>query len=117
MESEKKRRVKLKGVLEHTSTSVEIKDDGSLVVEFYDFSDEAQNRFGNDVAYTLTVNSSDKDKILLHLMSKHGLKSDLQNKDELLLQLIEEQFRDYYGIQEWFKINEIPYQKDFDPWA
>ena len=36
------KRVKLKGVLEGTASSVEIKGDGSLVVEVYDFSDEAE---------------------------------------------------------------------------
>lgn len=35
------KRVKLKGVLECTASSVEIKVDGSLVVEVYDSSDEA----------------------------------------------------------------------------
>ena len=49
------KRVKLKGVLERTASSVEIKGDGSLVVEVYDFSDDAEQWFGNDVAFLLKV--------------------------------------------------------------
>jgi hypothetical protein len=116
MSKETKKRVKLKGGFEHTASSVEIKDDGSLVVEFYDFSDQAERSFGNDVAYILTVNASDKEKVLA-LMNKQAIATDSQNKDELLLQLLEENFNSYFDIQEWFQVNGITYRKDFDPWA
>jgi hypothetical protein len=44
------KRMKLKGVLERTASFIEVKGDGSLVVELYDFSDKAEEWFGNDVA-------------------------------------------------------------------
>lgn len=43
--------VKLKGVLKSTASSVEIKIDGRLVAELYDFNNEAEKRLGNDVAF------------------------------------------------------------------
>lgn len=63
------KRVKLKGVLERTASSVEIKGDGSLVVEVYDFSDDAEQWFGNDVAFLLKVSSADKSRMLSWLMA------------------------------------------------
>lgn len=63
------KRVKLKGVLERTASSIEIKGDGSLVVEVYDFSDEAEQWFGNDVAFLLKVSSADKSRMLSCLMA------------------------------------------------
>jgi hypothetical protein len=63
------KRVKLKGVLERAASSVEIKGDGSLVVEVYDFSDEAEQWFGNDVAFLLKVSSADKSRMLSWLMA------------------------------------------------
>jgi len=30
-------------------------EDGRLKVEYYDFSESAQRLFGNDIAYTITV--------------------------------------------------------------
>jgi hypothetical protein len=115
MDKEKKR-VKLKGVLENTTTSVEIMDDGSMVIEFYDFSKEAESSFGNDVAYILTVNCSEKEKVLLRLAKKQEMTDNL-DKDKILLRLMEEQFKDYFEIQEWLQANGIEYRKSFDPWA
>src|SRR5690606_30042714 len=49
------RRVKLRGLLERTASTVEVRSDGALVVELYDFSPNAHAWFGNDVAFLLTV--------------------------------------------------------------
>ena len=37
--------------------------------------------------------------------------------DELLLQLLKEQFADYYAVKQWLEQNKIPFQKEFDSWA
>lgn len=113
MKETKNLRVKLKDRLQKTSTFLEIRRDGSLVVDFYDFSEEANNTFGNDVAYVLTVKAFDKDKILSYLIEKEADASNL-DKDELLLQLMQERFNSYFEIQKWFQENKIPYKKDFD---
>ncbi len=117
MSEDTQNRVKLKGVLEHTASSAEIKSDGSLVVELYDFSSEAEQFFGNDVAFLLIVSASDKDKVLSRLMEKQAQTPDIANPDELLLRLLKDRFVDYYAVKQWLEENGIPYQKEFDSWA
>lgn len=112
-----KKRVKLKGVLAQTASSAEIKSDGSLVIELYDFSDEAQNWFGNDVAFLLTITADDKGKVLSWLMAGKNQRSGAADGDELLLELIKERFDDYYAVESWLEENNIQYQKEFDSWA
>lgn len=111
------KRMKLKGVLQRTASSVEIKRDGSLVVELYDFSDAAEQWFGNDVAFMLKVSSADKNRMLSCLMSGQNEIAESLDRDELLLQLLKEQFADYFAVKEWLEQNEIPFQKEFDSWA
>jgi len=45
------RRVKLKGGSKHTGHTIEMKPDGTLVAELYDFSDDADEALGGDVAW------------------------------------------------------------------
>lgn len=111
------RRVKLRGVLERTASSAEIKSDGGLTVELYDFSREAEEMFGNDVAFLLKISSDDKNKILLRLMAERSQMSDTPDRDGLLLRLLQERFADYYEVKRWLEENEIPFQKEFDSWA
>lgn len=59
----------LSGNLARATSSIEIKADGRLVVEFYDFSDEAQTMLGRDVSYLLTVQAEDKDRLLQSLLA------------------------------------------------
>ena len=111
------KRVKLKGVLERTASSAEIRSDGSLVIELYDFSGEAEMRFGNDVAFLLTITADDKGRMLSRLMAGRGEGPGVPDGDELLLRLIRERFADYYAVKQWLDESQIPYQKEFDSWA
>ncbi|MEW6733624.1 MAG: hypothetical protein AB1489_20005 [Acidobacteriota bacterium] len=111
------KKIKLNGGLENTVSTVEIRDDRSLVIEFYDFSPEAENLLGNDVAYTLTIDVTTKIRVLARLMEENGLIPNFLEDDDLLLQLLEERFKDYFGVQEWLQTNGIAYRKEFDPWA
>jgi hypothetical protein len=111
------KRVKLKGLLPQTASSAEIKDDGSLVVELYDFSDQAHTWLGNDVAFLLKVAPDDKRRLLSLLMAQPDRMPDVIDPDECLLRLIQDQFADYYALKEWFERHDIPYQKEFDSWA
>jgi hypothetical protein len=111
------KRVELKGGLKHTASSVKIKDDGSLVVELYDFSDDAQQWLGNDVAFLLKVSLADKSRMLSCLLEGQTKMPGPLERDALLLQLLKEQFDSYYEVKRWLDKNKIPYQKEFDPWA
>ena len=111
------KRVKLKGVLERTASSAEIKSDGSVVIELYDFSNEAEKWLGNDVAFLLKVSSGDKSRMLSCLTKGQNQLAGSLDRDELLLQLLKERFADYYAVKQWLEENKIPYQKEFDSWA
>ena len=109
--------VDLKGSLKHTTSSAQIKSDGSLVIELYDFSSEAEKWLGNEVAFLLKVFPCDKSKMLSCLLEGQKQMLDESQEDNLLLQLIGERFTDYYEVKQWMEENKIPYEKEFDPWA
>lgn len=109
--------VELKGGLQHTASSAQIKSDGSLVIELHDFSSEAEKWLGNEVAFLLKVSPSDKSKMLSCLLAGQNQMLDEPQEDDLLLQLIGERFTDYYEVKQWIEDNKIPYEKEFDPWA
>ena len=97
-------KIKLTGGLEKTVTWIWL-ENNQLKVEYYDFSEEAQNAFGNDIAYILTVNEMDK----LFSISN-------QNADSLLEWLVKN-FQSYFGIKQWLEENKIAYKKEIDSWA
>lgn len=117
MNPEKLRRVELKGGLEKTASPAEIQSDGSLVVELYDFSPEADRWFGNDIAFLLKISAPDKEQMLTRLQAEQTPQADASERDNLLLRLIAERFSDYFAVKQWLEENAIPYQKGFDSWA
>lgn len=109
--------VDLKGGLKHTTSSAKIKSDGTLIMELYDFSSEAEKWLGNEVAFLLKVSASDKSKMLSCLLGGQNKMLDESQEDDLLLQLILERFTDYYEVKQWIEEHKIPHEKEFDPWA
>ena len=109
--------VDLKGGLKHTASSAQIKSDGSLVIELHDFSSEAEKWLGNEVAFLLKVSPGDKSKMLSCLGAGQNQELDESQEDDLLLRLIGERFTDYFEVKQWIEENQIPYEKEFDPWA
>ena len=110
------KRVKLRGILAQTASSAAIGEDGTFVVELYDFSDEAQRMLGNDVAFLLELGPAEKDAALRRLSG--GLDAaNASDRDALLLQLVAERFDDYYAVEQWLNEQGIPFRKQFEPWA
>lgn len=100
-------RVKLTGGPEKTVTWIWLDPEtgGHLKVEFYDFSELAQRMFGNDIAYTLTVNEMAK----LYSLAK---------QDEIsLIQWIDKNFKSYFGIKKWLQENGIDFSIERESWA
>jgi hypothetical protein len=111
----KRKRVNLKGVLQRTATWVEIADDGTLIVEFFDFSDAAQGMFGGDVAYLTKVSPDDKLLMLAALLADAAASaSGDADSDDRLLRLIAEKFVTYFQVREWLQKKGIPYHAEFD---
>ena len=80
-------------------------EDGRLKVEHYDFSKSAQRLFGNDIAYTITVDEMDK------------LLSTINQNETSLIQWMMQYFKSYFGIKQWLEESEIAFRVEIEGWA
>lgn len=97
-------KIKLVGGPEKTVTWVWL-ENGQLRVEYYDFSEDAQQMFGNDIAYTITVRDMAK------LFSTVG-------RDEItLIPWALEYFKSYFGIKQWLEGNKIEFTVEIESHA
>ena len=78
---------------------------GQLKVEYYDFSESAQRLFGNDIAYTITVNEMDK------------LFSIVNQTEASIILWMEQYFKSYFGIKKWLEENGIDFSIEVEGWA
>jgi hypothetical protein len=108
-------RIRLPDSLPHTATSVEVMPDGGLVVEFYDFSPQAHEAMGRDVAYQLRIDSGGKELLLASLIDEAA--STAGDRDQLLLDTIRDRFQSYFQVKDWLEKNAIPFRQVFDDWA
>ena len=99
------RRLKLTGGPEKTVTWIWLDNNGRLKVEFYDFSETAQRMFGNDIAYTITVDE------MTRLFSLTG------QGEVSLIPWMAEKFQSYFGIKRWLEENEIGFSVEIESWA
>jgi hypothetical protein len=97
-------RTKLTGGPEKTVTWVWLEPEtgGQLKVEFYDFSELAEKMFGNDIAYTITVNEMDK---LFSLI------------EAALIPWLKESFKSYFGIKQWLEEHKIGFTVEIESHA
>ena len=70
---------------------------GQLKIEFYDFSELAQQMFGNDIAYTLSIAGDELRK--LYLLAKQD--------EHSLIDWALKTFRSYFEIRHWLDENGI----------
>jgi hypothetical protein len=78
---------------------------GQLKVEYYDFSKSAQKLFGNDIAYTITVNEMDK------------LFLTVNQNETSLIAWMEQYFKSYFGNKKWLEENSIDFSIQREGWA
>jgi hypothetical protein len=98
-------KVKLTDGPEKTVTWIWLDNDGQLKVEFYDFSEIAQRLFGNDIAYTITINEMTK------------LLSVTRQSETSLIPWMTENFRSYFDIKKWLEENSIAFSIERESWA
>jgi hypothetical protein len=110
----KMQKIKLRGKLKGTVSWVEIKTDGGLRLEFFDYSEDAQVFLGHDVAYLIHLSPEEKRQVMAFL---NIFDDDLTHPDVMLLERIEESFADYFECKEWLDAHGISYQKEFDAMA
>jgi len=80
-------------------------ENGKLKVEYYDFSEPAQKFFGNDIAWTITVNDMEK------------LFSTINQNETSLIPWMEQYFKSYFGIKQWLEENGIGFSIARESWA
>ena len=97
-------KTKLAGGQEKTVTWIWL-ENGLLKVEYYDFSEDAQKMFGNDIAYTITVTEMGR----LYSSSK-------QNED-LIIQWLADTFQNYFAIKKWLEELNIGFRVETESWA
>jgi hypothetical protein len=107
-------RVRLAGGPEHSATFASIAGDGSLVVEFYDHSDQAEHMMGNDVAYLITIRTGHKERVLKRLLGAASILVPGETADALLLMVLSERFESYFDVRDWLDANDLPFHKSFD---
>jgi hypothetical protein len=78
---------------------------GRLKVEYYDFSEAAQRLFGNDIAYTITVDEMDK------------LLSIINQEEASLIPWMAQYFKSYFGIKQWLEESKIGFRVEIEGWA
>ena len=109
--------IKLAGNLARTTTWIKISRQGDVVIEYYDFSEEAESFLGNDTAYMLTIKHPDRGEMLRLLAGDAAQEIARLPEDEAILKLMSMQFGDYFEIKQWLKANNIAFQKAIDSWA
>lgn len=97
-------KIKLAGGPEKTVTWVWLEND-QLKVEYYDFSEDAQRMFGNDIAYTITVRDMPK------------LFSTVGRDENSLIPWMLEYFKSYFGIKQWLEENKIDFDVEIESQA
>jgi len=106
--------VRLKGILDGTASWARILEDGSIELEFFDHSAEAQSSMGNDVAWMYRVDPAEKPRIRELLAAQSGWTIE---DDRAMLNAIAAMFGDTWRVRDWLKERSIPYREEFDSWA
>jgi hypothetical protein len=107
-------RIRLEGGLDRTASWAYMDEQGRLVVECFDFSEDAHDYFGNDVAFTLTVDAESKASLLERL---GGTAEDDVGLDESILRALAGRFTSYFDVRAWLEAEGIAFRSAFDPHA
>jgi hypothetical protein len=106
--------VKMKRPAAHTASWAKILVDGRIELEYFDFSEEAHDTFGNDVAYMYHVELADKPRLveLLEERTRSAISGD-----QAVLDAFADEFPDVWSIKNWLAEKQVPFTKEFDSWA
>ena len=100
--------MKIRSPWEKSSAWARVITDGSLELELYDFSPQAQSSMGGDVAWIWTVEAQDMPQLLSLLPSQ------AREGDQGLLTMLILSFMDVHAIRDWIREQKIPLREDFD---
>jgi hypothetical protein len=94
-----------------SSAWVRLTTTGDLELELFDFSDEASNSLGGDVAWIWTVSGADLPDLLRHLPVAASL------SDEAFLTSLIGTHPHIHALRDWLRARQIPLREDFDSQA
>ena len=100
--------MKVRSPWEKSAAWARVITDGSLELELYDFSPQAQSSLGGDVAWIWTVEAKDMPQLVA------ALPSQARESDEGLLTILILSFIDVHAIRDWIRQKQIPLREDFD---
>jgi hypothetical protein len=106
--------IKLKSSWKQSSAWARVLEDGRIELELYDFSQDAQDHMGNDVAWIWRVETARIPRLLKLLEERTGTAI---RDDQALLDAFARNFPHVHAIRDWFKEKWIPYEEKFDSWA
>jgi hypothetical protein len=100
--------MKIRNPWEGSSAWVRVTTIGSLELELFDFSEQAERSLGGDVAWIWTVEAADMPQLLslLPIGAHVG--------DQGLLTVLITQFPDIHSIRDWIRKKQIHLREDFD---
>ena len=104
-------RIELSGGPPKTKSVAWLTAEGDLRIEIYDFSSEAHDHLGNDIAFTIGIPSTQRKQLLERL----GESSN--ESGSRLLELLSARFDSYYDIKRWLEEHKIPFTREFEAWA
>jgi len=105
--------MRMPGGLPSTAGFLRFKSGGDLEIEFYDFGENAQSSFGNDVATTYTVRRADLPTLQAALSNDQGVHAEGADVRHVLVA----KFSGVLGLVAWIKGEGIPVTTSFDSWA
>jgi len=103
--------VKIPTTWTQASARARITTEGSLELELFDFSDQAQQSMGNDVAWIWTVEAEDMPALLRALPVQAAL------SDQALIDALVSGHGHVHAIRDWIRAQNIPLRENFDSWA
>ena len=106
--------VRLNGPWSGTGAWARVMEDGHVELELFDHSEDAQEHFGNDVAWIYRIAACDKPRLFEMLESRTG--TPIGN-DQAALGAFTAHFANVHTIRDWLKEVNIPYTEEFDSWA
>jgi hypothetical protein len=108
--------IKLKSPWDHSAAWARVMVDGSIELELYDSSEEAQNHMGNDVAWIWRVAAEHVPRVIELLKEHCGLVGEI-NDDAALLEALSRHFAHVHAVRNWLREKQIPLVEKFDSWA
>lgn len=108
--------IKLKSPWDHSAAWARVMVDGSVELELYDFSEQAQSSMGNNVAWIWSFKAEHVPRVI-ELLKEHCRNVTEIGSDEALLEALARHFAHVHAVRDWLREKQIHLEEKFDSWA